>query len=168
MTLHIVAGSAPETLDRFTTDWQRWSATSWQQAIRQTSIAYATAVHAGAQLFQLAALSASYGAQTLGAVADLLVTSPEGSGGQREDRPVLAAVPDVPAPAVPVPADAAPQAPPVPRWDELTLGSIRGQLRRWDVETLEALHAYEVQHGNRPAVVSMLANRIAKTRVGKE
>jgi hypothetical protein len=168
MTLHLVAGSAPETLDRFTADWQRWSVTSWQQAVEQTSIAYATAAHTGAQLFQLVALSASYGAQTLGAVADLLVAPADAPGEQREDRPVLAAVPDVSAPAVPVPAAAAPEAPPVPRWDELTLGSIRGQLRRWDADTLGALYAYELKHGNRPAVVSMLANRIAKTRTREE
>jgi hypothetical protein len=158
VTLHVVAGTTPETLDRFTTDWQRWSSTSWQQA----SIAYATAAHAGAQLFQLVALSASYGAQTLGAFADLLVAPANGTGA---DRPALAAVPDVPAATSNPPA---PEAPPVPRWDELTLGSIRGQLRRWDADTLAALHAYELEHGNRPAVVSMLANRIAKTRSRQE
>jgi hypothetical protein len=161
VTLHVVAGTTPETLDRFTTDWQRLSSTAWQQA----SIVYATAAHAGAQLFQLAALSASYSAQTLGAFADLLV-APTGSIAEGSvDRPVLAAVPDVPAASSAAPA---PEGPPVPRWDELTLGSIRGQLRRWDVDTLTALHAYEVKHGNRPAVVSMLTNRIAKTRSSKE
>jgi hypothetical protein len=160
VTLHVVAGSTPETVDRFTSDWQRWSATSWRQA----SIAYATAAHAGYQLFQLVALSASYSAQTLGAFADLLV-APDSAAGSRPERPVLAAVPTKPAPDSTPPA---PEGPPVPRWDELTLGSIRGQLRGWDADTLAALHAYELEHGNRPAVVSMLAKRIAKTRSSEE
>jgi hypothetical protein len=167
VTLHVVAGSAPETIDRITTDWQRWSVTSWQQAARQTSIAYATAAHAGAQLFQLVALSASYGAQTLGGIADLLV-APHASPAQDGERPALAAVPDVPGPTVPVPAAVAPEGPPIPRWDELTLASIRAQLRRLDVDTLEALYAYELEHGNRPAVVSMLAKRIGKARSSEE
>ena len=104
----------------------------------QASLAWATALHAGAQAFEVAALSAKYGAQTLAAAAELLVDV--------DTR-------DAPAPA----------GPPVAQWDELTLGSIRAQLRRWDVDTLRALHAYELEHGNRPGVVSMLTNRISKT-----
>ena len=164
MTLHVVAGSTPESVDRFAADWQRWSMDPWRQA----SLAYATAAHTGAQLLQLLALSASYGAQTLGAFAHLLVATDGSTDADGEDRPLLAAVPDVPAPSRSVGGVRAPEAPPVPRWDELTLGSIRAQLRRWDTDTLNALHAYEVRHGNRPAVVSMLANRIAKMRSNEE
>jgi hypothetical protein len=149
VTLHAVAGT-PETLNRIAPDWQRWSLTSWRQA----SIAYATAIHTGAQLFELAALSARYGAQTLAAAAELLVEVDSPVSDVAGERPTLAAVPDRPAP----------DAPPVPRWDELTLGSIRAQLRRWDSDTLSALYAYELAHGNRPAVVSMLAKRLEKTR----
>jgi hypothetical protein len=159
VTLHLVAESAPKTLDRLTNSWQSWSFTWWQGA----SLGQATALRAGAQLFEALASSATYTAQTLSVLADLL--APGGPPpSQPEERPVLVAVPD--GATAPGKSDAAPDAPPVPRWDELSVGSIRAQLRRWDVDTLGALHAYEKQHGNRPAVVSMLANRIAKTRPG--
>jgi hypothetical protein len=58
-----------------------------------------------------------------------------------------------------------PEEPPIPRWDELTLASIRGRLARLDEVQLAALHAWEQSHAGRPAVLSMLENRIAKLRL---
>jgi len=58
-----------------------------------------------------------------------------------------------------------PEQPPIPRWDELTLASIRGRLARLDEVQLEALHAWEQSHAGRPAVLSMLENRMAKLRL---
>jgi hypothetical protein len=54
--------------------------------------------------------------------------------------------------------------PPVPGWDELTLGSIRARLRRLSEDDLVALHAYEERHAARADVLSMLHNRLAKVR----
>ncbi len=61
-------------------------------------------------------------------------------------------------------ADAVPSAPPVPGWDELTLGSIRARLRRLSADDLTALHSYEEAHGARSDVLSMLENRLVKVR----
>lgn len=69
---------------------------------------------------------------------------------------------------VPVPGEAAERAPsgepPVPGWDELTLGSIRARLRRLSEQDLVALHRYEESHAARPDVLSMLQNRLTKVR----
>ena len=54
--------------------------------------------------------------------------------------------------------------PPVPGWDELTLGSIRARLRRLSEDDLVALHGYEERHAARADVLSMLHNRLAKVR----
>ncbi len=54
--------------------------------------------------------------------------------------------------------------PPVPGWDELTLGSIRARLRRLSEDDLVALHDYEERHAARADVLSMLHNRLTKVR----
>ena len=54
--------------------------------------------------------------------------------------------------------------PPVPGWDELTLGSIRARLRRLSEDDLVALHDYEERHTARADVLSMLQNRLTKVR----
>ena len=55
---------------------------------------------------------------------------------------------------------------PVARWDELSLGSIRARLSRLSEADLAQLLRYEERHDARPDVVSMLANRLAKIRLG--
>ena len=52
----------------------------------QASLAWATALHAGAQAFEVAALSAKYGAQTLAAAAELWSTSTHVTRRHRQDR----------------------------------------------------------------------------------
>ena len=54
--------------------------------------------------------------------------------------------------------------PPVPGWDELTLGSIRARLRRLSEDDLVAMHDYEERHTARADVISMLQNRLTKVR----
>ena len=54
---------------------------------------------------------------------------------------------------------------PVAGWDQLSLGSIRARLSRLSEADLAQLLHYEERHGGRPAVVSMLANRLAKIRL---
>ena len=54
--------------------------------------------------------------------------------------------------------------PPVPGWDELTLGSIRARLRRLSEDDLVALYDYEERHVARADVLSMLHNRLTKVR----
>ena len=51
---------------------------------------------------------------------------------------------------------------PLPGYDHLTLGSLRGRLRALDVVQLVQLRDYEKAHANRLPVVTMLDNRIAK------
>jgi len=58
--------------------------------------------------------------------------------------------------------------PPVPGWDELTLGSIRARLRRLSEDDLVALHGYEERHAARADVLSMLHNRLTKVRSGDQ
>jgi hypothetical protein len=55
--------------------------------------------------------------------------------------------------------------PPVPLWDQLSLASIRGRLRRFSLEELHALHAYETSHSHRPQVVAMLEKRIERVEL---
>lgn len=51
---------------------------------------------------------------------------------------------------------------PLPDYDHMTLGSLRGRLRSLDVDQLVALRGYEKAHADRLPVVTMLDNRIAK------
>ena len=56
---------------------------------------------------------------------------------------------------------------PLPDYDHMTLGSLRGRLRSLDVNELVAVRAYEKAHANRLPVVTMLDNRIAKLSTGE-
>jgi len=76
--------------------------------------------------------------------------------------PQLTAAPSEPEPIVTERAPA--EVPPVPGWDELTLGSIRARLRRLSEEDLVVLHDYEERHAARDDVLSMLSNRLTKVR----
>ncbi|HMA47750.1 MAG TPA: hypothetical protein VKP11_11230, partial [Frankiaceae bacterium] len=62
-------------------------------------------------------------------------------------------------PGVPVPGH---DELPLPDFDHMTLGSLRGRLRRLDLAALEQLRAYEQAHARRLPILTMLENRIAK------
>jgi hypothetical protein len=51
---------------------------------------------------------------------------------------------------------------PLPDYDHMTLGSLRGRLRSLSVEDLVTVRAYEKAHADRLPVVTMLDNRIAR------
>lgn len=51
---------------------------------------------------------------------------------------------------------------PLPDYDHMTLGSLRGRLRALSVAQLVTIRAYERSHADRLPVVTMLDNRIAK------
>lgn len=51
---------------------------------------------------------------------------------------------------------------PLPDYDHLTLGSLRGRMRSLDLEQLVTLREYEKAHADRLPIVTMLDNRIAK------
>jgi hypothetical protein len=51
---------------------------------------------------------------------------------------------------------------PLPDYDHLTLGSLRGRMRSLDLEQLVTLRTYEKAHADRLPIVTMLDNRIAK------
>jgi hypothetical protein len=51
---------------------------------------------------------------------------------------------------------------PLPDYDHMTLGSLRGRLRSLTVEQLVQVRTYEKAHADRLPVVTMLDNRIAK------
>jgi hypothetical protein len=51
---------------------------------------------------------------------------------------------------------------PLPDYDHMTLGSLRGRLRALTVEQLVQVRTYEKAHADRLPVVTMLDNRIAK------
>ena len=51
---------------------------------------------------------------------------------------------------------------PLPDYDHMTLGSLRGRMRSLTVEQLVQIRDYERAHANRLPVVTMLDNRIAK------
>jgi hypothetical protein len=51
---------------------------------------------------------------------------------------------------------------PLPDFDHMTLGSLRGRLRTLDRAALETLRDYERTHANRLPILTMLENRIAK------
>jgi hypothetical protein len=79
---------------------------------------------------------------------------------------ILAVVPDEESVAPPEeePPVVLDEEPAVPRWDELSLGSIRARLARLSEADLAQLRQYEERHGARPDVLSMLANRLIKVR----
>jgi hypothetical protein len=56
---------------------------------------------------------------------------------------------------------------PLPDYDHMTLGALRGRLRSLDVPQLVALRAYEKSKADRLPVVTMLDNRIAKLAAGE-
>jgi hypothetical protein len=51
---------------------------------------------------------------------------------------------------------------PLPDYDHMTLGSLRGRLRSLDLVSLVRIRDYERAHANRLPIVSMLENRIVK------
>ena len=51
---------------------------------------------------------------------------------------------------------------PLPDYDHMTLGSLRGRLRALSVDQLAQIRTYEKAHADRLPVVTMLDNRIAK------
>jgi len=51
---------------------------------------------------------------------------------------------------------------PLPDYDHMTLGSLRGRLRSLTVEELVAVRDYEKAHADRLPVITLLENRIAK------
>jgi hypothetical protein len=51
---------------------------------------------------------------------------------------------------------------PLPDYDHMTLGSLRGRMRSLDLPQLVTLRDYEKAHANRLPIVTMLDNRIAK------
>ena len=55
---------------------------------------------------------------------------------------------------------------PLPDYDHMTLGSLRGRLRSLSVDDLVALRAYEKSKADRLPVITMLDNRIAKLAAG--
>jgi hypothetical protein len=57
---------------------------------------------------------------------------------------------------------------PLPDFDHLTLGSLRGRLRRLSLAELVQLREYERAHGRRLPIVTMLDNRIAKLTAEQE
>lgn len=56
---------------------------------------------------------------------------------------------------------------PLPDYDHMTLGSLRGRLRSLDMRQLVQLRAYEKSKADRLPVVTMLDNRIAKLSSGE-
>jgi hypothetical protein len=77
--------------------------------------------------------------------------------------PATSAPPTLVAP--PVAAPATPKAEkelPIQDFDNISIGSLRARLRNLTVDDLETLRAWEQAHANRPQVVTLLNNRIAK------
>lgn len=56
---------------------------------------------------------------------------------------------------------------PLPDYDHMTLGSLRGRLRSLTVEQLIAVRDYEKTHADRLPVITLLENRIAKLALGE-
>jgi hypothetical protein len=52
----------------------------------------------------------------------------------------------------------------LPEYDELTVPQLRARLRRFSVDELEQLLAYERTHAARPAFIGMLTRRISTVR----
>lgn len=57
---------------------------------------------------------------------------------------------------------------PLPDFDHLTLGSVRGRLRRLSMAEVVQLRDYELAHGQRLPIITMLDNRIAKLTAEQE
>ncbi|MFN2539175.1 MAG: hypothetical protein ABR549_13650 [Mycobacteriales bacterium] len=57
---------------------------------------------------------------------------------------------------------------PLPDYDHMTLGSLRGRLRSLSVEELIAVRDYEKAHADRLPVITLLENRIAKLALGSD
>ena len=57
---------------------------------------------------------------------------------------------------------------PLPDFDHMTLGQLRGRLRSLDLVSLVQLRDYEEAHANRLQIVAMLNNRIAKVQAAGE
>jgi hypothetical protein len=53
---------------------------------------------------------------------------------------------------------------PLPDFDHMTVGQLRGRLRTLDLLSLVQLREYEEAHANRIQIVAMLNNRIAKVQ----
>jgi hypothetical protein len=88
-----------------------------------------------------------------------LVLAAAGPGPATAPAPAPAApVAAVPVAAVPVEAAELP----VPRYDELSLPSLRARLRGLDAGQVAMLAAYERAHAGRPDVVAMFERRIAR------
>jgi len=71
----------------------------------------------------------------------------------------------VPAPRA-AEAEPAPQAPPLPGYDDLSIASLRARLRVLDAPAIEAMLAYEKEHARREPVITMLERRLAKISAG--
>ena len=56
---------------------------------------------------------------------------------------------------------------PLPDYDHMTLGSLRGRLRSLTVDQLIAVRDYEKTHADRLPVITLLENRIAKLALGE-
>lgn len=65
-------------------------------------------------------------------------------------------------------AAAGPDEPPVPDWDELTVGRMRTRIRVLRLDELVVLREWEKQHSARLQVLTMLDNRIARTAAEEE
>ena len=57
---------------------------------------------------------------------------------------------------------------PLPDYDHMTLGSLRGRLRSLTAEDLVAVRDYEKAHADRLPVITLLENRIAKLALGAD
>lgn len=55
---------------------------------------------------------------------------------------------------------------PLPDFDHMSLGSLRGRLRTLDVVSLVQLRDWERAHGNRAPILTMIENRLAKVLEG--
>jgi hypothetical protein len=68
-----------------------------------------------------------------------------------------------PEPAAAQPASAAaPAAPPIPGYDDLSVASLRARLRGLDADGVQALLAYEKTHARRDDVITMFERRLSK------
>jgi hypothetical protein len=77
------------------------------------------------------------------------------------------AMPAAPTSTGPASAGLAASALPLPRYDELSLASIRARLRSLDTAQLRVLADYERRNAERPDVLGMLERRIEKLEAGE-
>lgn len=105
---------------------------------------------------------------TVSKVSDLLDRAGQRKPSGSPDRVETAADPDVVetveqvVAAVSAPAVTSHDELPLPDYDHMTLGSLRGRLRSLSVPELVQIRDYEKAHAHRPPVVTLLDNRIAK------